>query len=492
VNLYALLEGFTPLPISVPADMLVSGLCLDSRQIEDGNAFVALNGAQQHGLAHAGQAIANGAGVIIFDPAGDGARLAAQVKVIPIIAINDLSGQLGNIAARFYGQPSQSMAVIGLTGTNGKTSCSQFLAQMLEECGIIGTLGWGEWGRLHKTLNTTPDALSVQQMLASLLKNGKRTVAMEVSSHGLAQGRVNGVHFKGVVFTNITRDHLDYHGTMDAYLEAKLALLTMPGITFVVVNLDDASSDRIIAAAPNSAVIWGVSRTGKFLLAGESLRADNSQHHADGLAFDACWRSLRQTVSVPLYGDFNTENALLVLATMLAMGIDFAQATAKLRQLKPISGRMECFGGANQPLVFVDYAHTPDALDKALASARQHCRQALWVVFGCGGNRDAGKRPLMGASAIRRADHVIITDDNPRFEDSTAIINTILAGHRSDKIEIIQNREQAIQTAIQQAACGDCIVIAGKGHEDYQEIAGVRYPFSDQQVVLNALAMRDK
>ncbi|MDP2904360.1 MAG: UDP-N-acetylmuramoyl-L-alanyl-D-glutamate--2,6-diaminopimelate ligase [Methylovulum sp.] len=468
-------------------ELSINGLALDSRAIVGGNVFIALVGSKQHGLAHVGQAVNNGASAVIFDPAGEGKQLAALIDNVPMIAVDNLGQVVGEIAARFYGNPSQSIDVMGITGTNGKTSCSQFLGQSLDDCGIIGTLGWGEWGRLNKTANTTPDALSVQQILAALVKDKKQAVAMEVSSHGLEQGRVNGVRFKGAVFTNISRDHLDYHGTMEAYFEAKLTLLDKPGLAFVVVNLDDAASDRIIVATPDTAALWGISANGKTLTAGESLTADHIVHKAGGIEFDVHWRADCQRITISLYGDFNIENVLLVLAVMLAMGIGFAEAVIRLARIKPVDGRMERFGGDGQPLVFVDYAHTPDALDKVLSSLRKHCQQALWVVFGCGGNRDTGKRPLMGAAAERWADHLIITDDNPRFENGNAIINDILTGCRSDKVEVIQNRALAIQNVISRAANNDCIVIAGKGHEDYQEIDGVRLPFSDRDIVVEAL-----
>lgn len=490
MDLQTLLAGLAPKPNPNLAALSLGGLALDSRLVQTGDAFIALNGSRQHGLSHAGQAIIQGASVIIYDPVGSGSQLAATIEAVPTLAIEGLGQLLGGLAARFYGQPSRQMAVIGITGTNGKTSCSQFLAQMLDACGIIGTLGWGDWGKLAKTANTTPDALSVQQMLAKLQADGKTAVAMEVSSHGLAQGRVNGVHFTGAVFTNITRDHLDYHGTMADYLEAKLLLLKQSPLAFVVVNLDDDSSPQILANVPESATVWGVSRQGKSLPEGETLHVGHSRAHAGGLEFTVTWRTLAQTLDVPLYGDFNIENVLLVLATMLAMGEDFSLSVAKLRRLKPVAGRMECFGGGQQPLVFVDYAHTPDALDKVLQSARHHCGQSLWVVFGCGGNRDSGKRPLMGGIAGCRADHVIVTDDNPRFEDSAHIANDILAGCDAEKTEVRQDRKQAIQDVIARANAKDCVVVAGKGHENYQEINGVQYPFNDRQEVLEALAKR--
>ena len=431
MRLKELLEGFISFPTSTletAEDRQITGLALDSREVIEGNVFIALAGAKQHGLVHVGQALDKGACAVVYEPTGDRKHLAEHIKNVPMIAVDKLGLKLGAIAARFYGDPSRFMNVIGITGTNGKTSCSQFLSQMLDDCGIIGTLGWGEWGKLSKTLNTTPDALETQRILSELLKDKKKIVAMEVSSHGLEQGRVNGVTFKGAVFTNISRDHLDYHGTMEAYLQAKLSLLNKPGLAFAVVNLDDFYSDRIIAAVPEGVVVWGISVQGKSLASCECLSAGNIRHQADGIEFDVHWRGDSQRVKVPLFGDFNSENVLTVLAVMLALGVPMPEAVKKLQVIKPVTGRMERFGGDGQPLVFVDYAHTPDALEKVLSSLRKHCGQDLWVVFGCGGNRDKGKRPQMGRIAEQWADHVIITDDNPRFENGLDIVNDILAG----------------------------------------------------------------
>jgi UDP-N-acetylmuramoyl-L-alanyl-D-glutamate--2,6-diaminopimelate ligase len=498
MRLKDLLEGSISYSNSSPGlaeDLLITGLALDSREIIAGNVFIALAGAKQHGLVHVAQALDKGACAVIFEPAKSGNRLAESINSVPMIAVDNLGFKLGDIAARFYGDPSGFLTVIGITGTNGKTSCSQFLSQMLDDCGIIGTLGWGEWGKLSKTINTTPDALETQKILANLLKNNKKIVAMEVSSHGLEQGRVNGVRFKGAVFTNISRDHLDYHGTMEAYLQAKLSLLNKPGLAFAVVNLDDSYSGRIIAAVPEGVDVWGISVQGKNLTSCECLSAENIRHQADGIEFDVHWRGDTQRVIVPLFGDFNSENVLTVLAVMLALGVPMPEAVKKLHAINPVTGRMERFGGNGLPLVFVDYAHTPDALEKVLSSLRKHCGQDLWVVFGCGGNRDKGKRPQMGRIAEQWADHIIITDDNPRFENGRDIVNDILAGCNPtglnpDKVEVIQNREQAIHDAIARAAYKDCIVVAGKGHEHYQEINGVQTPFSDRRVVIDALKMR--
>lgn len=486
-----LLTGMVTLPEQ--HDVAIYGLALDSREVTKGDAFIALAGAKQHGLTHVQQAVDNGACAVIFDPAGEGRQLADTFRhtgSVPLVAVDNLGRKLGDLAARFYREPSRAIDVIGITGTNGKTSCSQFLSQMLDDCGVIGTLGWGEWGQLNKTLNTTPDALAVQKILAELLKNKKRVVAMEVSSHGLEQGRVNGVNFKGAVFTNISRDHLDYHGTMEAYVQAKLTLLSQPGLAFAAVNLDDAYSEQIIAAVPASVQLWLFSASGKTSALGECVSAKQIRHEANGIGFDLCWRGETMPVSVPLYGDFNVENVLAVLTVMLAIGMALPEAVKRLAGIKPVVGRMERFGAENQPLVFVDYAHTPDALDKVLSSLRKHCRQDLWVVFGCGGDRDKGKRPQMGKIAEHWADHVVITDDNPRYENGLDIVNDILAGCSGPKIEVIQNREQAIHKVVTSAADNDCIVIAGKGHEQYQESNGARVPFSDGLIVLDALSRR--
>lgn len=486
MTLKDLLQGW----LVVDDDREVTGLALDSRKVVAGNVFVALAGFKQHGLLHAQQAIANGAQVILYDPADNGQFLAKQIEAIPVLPLVDLHQALGGIASRFYGQPSQQLEVIGITGTNGKTSCSHLLSQLLNKCGIIGTLGWGEKGKLHATLNTTPDALAVQHILSELLKEGKQGVAMEVSSHALEQGRVNGIQFKGVVFTNISQDHLDYHGTMEAYFQTKLTLLDKSGIQFAVVNLDDSYSDRIIERIPNSVVAWGISTSGRQVAGLECLGVKDVVHSSEGISFTVHYQEKRQPISVSLYGDFNIENILTTLAVSLAMGTSLEDAAKKLQLIQPIPGRMEPLGGGILPLIFIDYAHTPDALDKVLTSVRKHCSAALWVVFGCGGNRDTGKRAKMGSIAEQKADYVIVTDDNPRFENSLTIIKDITSACCLNKAHIIQDRKAAIQHAILNATEHDCIVVAGKGHETYQDINGIKIPFNDRQIVIDALNTR--
>ena len=481
MKLSHLLNGIAEIEV----DIDVVGLCLDSRKTKTGDVFIALNGALQHGMTYAEQAINNGAIAVIYDPHGLNTGEQQELGVIAI-AIAGLNQRLGEIAARFYHHPSRQLDVIGITGTNGKTTCSQLIAQALTDCGVIGTLGWGEPKHLTDTVNTTPDALAVQQILRALIEQKKRSVAMEVSSHGLEQGRVNAVDFKGAVFTNLTREHLDYHGDMQAYLKAKLSLFMNPALEFAVVNLDDASSSAVISTLNNNVKAWGFSTHNRRANGIECLLADNVQYHPNGIEFDVHWAQHTLRASTPVVGSFNLQNVLTVLCVLLAMGWSFDKAVAQLAKLKPVVGRMEKFGGQGKPSVIVDYAHTPDALEKVLLASKGEGQ--LWAVFGCGGDRDKGKRPEMGHIAETYADHVIVTDDNPRTETSNAIIKDILTGCKSDKIRIINDRHTAITTAIQQARPEDFVVIAGKGHENYQEINGVKTPFSDQAIALEALA----
>lgn len=471
-------------------NLQVLDLTLNSNNVTPNSVFIALQGANHHGLNYAKTAIEKGAIAVLFDK--NDTELANEIlsnATVLKIGVENLARNLGNIAARFYDEPTKKMNVIGITGTNGKTSCSQFLAQVLENSSVIGTLGWGKLSQLQPTLNTTPDALAVQKMLATLKNDGCENVAMEVSSHGLAQGRTNGVQFKGAIFTNFSRDHLDYHKTMEAYLETKLKLFNAPNLEFAVINLDDEVSDKIIAAIPENIDIVGVTTENKIAPRGQTLSARNIDLNLTGIQFDAYWEKQKQVCHVPLIGKFNLENVLCVLATLLKLDFDLSKAAQCLDNLKPIAGRMEKFGGGkNQPLVIVDYAHTPDALEKVLRSLRQHTKGELSLVFGCGGNRDKGKRAQMGRVAEELADNIIITDDNPRFESSEDIIEDILSGFFNNEAKVIYDRKIAIQRAIERATPRDCVLIAGKGHEDYQEINGEKIPFSDTQCVCEALA----
>lgn len=471
----------------IAEDVAFNGLALDSRRIAPGYIFIAVQGARQHGLRHAKQAFSKGAIAVIYDPAGEGVALAADFSGGYLIEVPGLAGKIGKIAARFHGDPSAKLAVIGITGTNGKTTCSHYLGQILADCGVIGTLGWGCVGKLQSTLNTTPDALAIQEILSELEAQGNTTVAMEVSSHGLVQGRVNGTHFTGALFTNLSQDHLDYHGSMNRYLDAKKNLFTWPDLKFAVVNLDDPHAQALIESVASDVLIWGFTQKGQACRVNEQVRADVVTQHLDGIQFTASWREQRMTIHTSIVGLFNVENILAVLTVGLAMGIAPDQLIDKLSNLQPVAGRMENFGGHGQPSVFVDYAHTADALDKVLAGLKPYCQGQLRLVFGCGGDRDKGKRPQMGTVAENWADEVIVTDDNPRTEQPETIVEDILSGCRSQKISVIHDRKQAIHAAIAHAARGDCIVVAGKGHEQYQEYDGRRLPFSDQAVVKQAL-----
>ena len=467
-------------------DLDITGLALDSRKARVGDAFIAVRGANRHGMDYAGQAIANGAKAVVYDPEGMNFEFCPHSGVV-YVAVPELDRHLGAMAAVFFGNPAGQLAVIGITGTNGKTTCSQLIAQVLPDCGVIGTLGWGEPGNLTPTINTTPDAVAIQNMLKQFVEQKKHAVAMEVSSHGLRQGRVNAIDFRGAVFTNLSRDHLDYHGGMDEYFQAKLGLFTNPALRFAVVNLDDPSGLAVLNELADGVQRWTYSVKGETVAGSESIVAANIRHDAEGIHFDVEWRARKCRAFTPIIGAFNLENVLAVLGVLLAMDIPFSDAVARLAQLKAIVGRMEKFGGQDKPTVFVDYAHSPDALEKVLKAVKGGGR--LWVVFGCGGNRDKGKRAEMGRIAEALADQVIITDDNPRGEPAAEIIKDILAGCHSRKITVINDRTLAISTAIQQAAKHDCVMISGKGHETYQEINGVKLPFSDRDVVKQSLAV---
>jgi UDP-N-acetylmuramoyl-L-alanyl-D-glutamate--2,6-diaminopimelate ligase len=470
---------------TVDSQIEVTGITLNSRDVKPGYAFIAVTEAENY----IPQAVAAGASAVIFDSQINlsGLKDLTGLDSVAAIGISDLSAKLADIASRYYGYPSQNLNVIGITGTNGKTSCSQFLAQVLTDSMVIGTLGWGTWGNVKTTGYTTPNAVVLQSILAETVALGKKTVVMEVSSHGVQEKRIEHTLFKGAVFTNLTRDHLDYHNSMEEYFQAKLALFQRPELEFAVINQDDAYGQQIIAALVPSVTLWTFTRQAQNNSA-RCVQAKNVHCSINGIQFEVCCNGESALIQSRLYGEFNVENMLAVLTTLLALGFSLHEAAEKISVLQSVSGRMEYFGGDEKPAVFVDYAHTPDALEKVLQSLRHHNPKSLLVVFGCGGNRDQGKRPLMGAIAEKYADKVIITDDNPRFEEGDAIVSDILTGCEDKNITVIRDRSFAIQTAINEAKIGDCIVIAGKGHEDYQEIKGVKTAFSDQAVVKRALA----
>jgi UDP-N-acetylmuramoyl-L-alanyl-D-glutamate--2,6-diaminopimelate ligase len=466
---------------------MIERLSSDSRRCAPGVAFLAYPGAVADGRAHIADAIRRGASAILWDDAGFDWRSEWRV---PNVAVRGLKQCAGMLAHEFYGQPSESLWVCGVTGTNGKTSSSQWIAAALcasgTKAGVIGTLGAGFPGALAEVPNTTPDALEVHALLKKLLVEGGQAVAMEVSSHGLAQGRVNGVAFDCALFTNLSHDHLDYHRSMEAYAEAKARLFDSPGLSAAVINLDDVIGVQLVRRLEGRGVrIIGYSLSGarsghEFIAA---VRAAGGE-----MDVESSWG--RASVRINQIARFSMANALGVLGCLLAFGLPFERAMALLAELPAVPGRMEQIGTA--PLAVVDYAHTPDALEKVLQALRPVAAERggkLVVVFGAGGDRDPAKRPLMGAVAARLADLAIVTSDNPRSEDPLAIIRQIEGG--MEKSHLCEaDRARAIQLAIAQSDAADVILVAGKGHEGYQEIRGERLPFSDAQAVRAALAKR--
>ncbi len=478
-------------------DISVSGLATDSRSVASGDVFFAVSGFREHGLRYGSDAAEQGAAAIVYDPEGTDpgqlARLRESVDC-PLIPVSSLRSELGPIADRFYGCPSAGMGMIGITGTNGKTSCCNFLGQALSRfkpTGVVGTVGWGFPGNLRNLPNTTPEPVQLHAVLASLRQQGAKFVAMEVSSHGLVQKRTRAVRFVGAAFTNITRDHLDFHKTMRVYVNAKLELLSSPGLQFVVVNMDDRHADRILKAVPYGVRIMGFSRSQQSDSPFVRLKWSEVCHADDGVEFKVHFEGRTVPVSAPLFCDFNVENLLTVVGVMLELGISLDEAVATLVEIRPVAGRLEHFSqGDDGPSVIVDYAHTPHALQSILQGVRRHCQGQLWLVFGCGGDRDRGKRPLMGRIAEKFADQVVLTDDNPRVEDGSGIIKEILRGFSDPDVRVERDRRKAIQLAIQHALPDDLVVIAGKGHETTQEINDVRFPCDDRALAREALVQR--
>ncbi len=482
--------------LAVPAGLLVSDVTADSRAVTPGALFLACRGRTHHGMRFAPDALRRGARAVLFEPDGmEAERLPEPSPGAFVAGLAHLSAHAGVIADRFFGAPSAALTVAGITGTNGKTTCAWLLAQALEATGkpaaYMGTLGFGRPPQLTATVHTTPDAVSVQRQLAALRGLGAECVSMEVSSHALDQQRVNGVRFNTAAFTNLTRDHLDYHGTMDAYGAAKARLFRFAGLAHRVINVDDPLG-AALAAEPSPARLTVTTRSAGSARAfgtAQFVRALRVAPEPTGLGItvESSWGTAE--LAVRLMGEFNVDNSLTVLAVLLAWGVPLPAAVRALGRCRAASGRMEMFGGRGlTPLAIVDYAHTPDALGKALRAARLHCRGLLRVVFGCGGDRDAGKRPLMGRIAAELADDLIVTDDNPRTEDPARIVADILAGVPPHTPLVVEHdRALAIRLALSRSGPEDVVLIAGKGHEDYQILGAERRPFRDQAVVMDAL-----
>jgi UDP-N-acetylmuramoyl-L-alanyl-D-glutamate--2,6-diaminopimelate ligase len=475
-----------------PARLLVTGLCDDSRTVRPGDAFFALPGLRTDARAHVVDALAAGARVAVVEGEAGAWRDASGT----VVSVPDVRAALGCAADRFFGQPSRVLRVVGVTGTNGKTSVSHFVAQALDaagggaRAGVIGTLGHGFPAALRASTLTTPGTLAVHGMLAELYASGASDVIMEVSSHALDQRRVEGVRFVGGVFTNLSRDHLDYHGDLETYGRVKAALFRRPDLGFAVLNLDDALGREIAREAGPRIRQLGYALDGAPGFGRAAFRARIRSADGAGIALEVEDDAGVALLSAPLLGRFNAANLLAALGTLVGLGMRLAEGVEALTGVTPPPGRMERFGGREGlPLVVVDYAHTPDALDKALEAVREHTAGRLWCVFGCGGDRDPGKRAQMGAVAAARADAVLITDDNPRFEDGDAIVAEILRGMDARAPQAVErDRYTAIRRAVRTAGPGDAVLVAGKGHESHQDRAGERRPFSDAAAVRRVLA----
>lgn len=471
---------------------MIQRLASDSRRAAPGTAFFAWPGTAGDGRRHIGDAVARGCAAVLWEQGGESDGFSwNQAWRVPNAGVRGLRREAGHIAHDFHGRPSEALWVCGVTGTNGKTSCSQWISALLSlegiRTGVIGTLGsgFGE-GTLAPVANTTPDALEVHRLLAELRAAGAAAATMEVSSHGLDQDRVNGVAFDCALFTNLTQDHLDYHGSMAAYAAAKARLFEMPGLETAVLNLDDPLGVQLAQRLSGRLQTIGYALSNSTAGVSDSLSAEEIAPGRIRIRSNLG----EAEAALPVLGRFNVANALGVLGCLLAKGIPFQRAASLLEKLPAVPGRMQKLGDA--PLVVVDYAHTPDALDKALQALRPIAAARggrLAVVFGAGGNRDAAKRPAMGRAASRLADRIVLTSDNPRDEEPQAIIAAIRAGVEGDCIEEPE-RARAIEAAIAGAAAADVVLIAGKGHEDYQEIGGKRLPFSDAAQAAVALRRR--
>lgn len=473
----------------------ISCLVTDSRQIKSGDTFVAYPGGRADGRHFIEQAIANGANAVIWD---DHHFVWNASWSVPNFAVHDLREQAGVIADWVYQQPSKSLSMVGITGTNGKTSCSNWLARCFTQLGkksaLIGTLGNGFPDALTPTLNTTPDAICVHGLLAKFVQQQAQVVAMEVSSHALMQGRVNGVHFDVALLTNLSRDHLDYHGDMESYAAAKRRLFDWKTLKTAVLNLDDAYGATLageLREADIEVVGYGLHESSLHLAERLGLRmvyGADLQMNAQGMRLQIRSSWGQALLQSELIGRFNAANLLGTLAVLLVSEFELEPAVKVLSQQRAVAGRMQTLGGNGQPTVVVDYAHTPDALEKVLQTLREVTAGKVICVFGCGGDRDQGKRPMMGLVASRFADVSMVTSDNPRSENPRTIIDAIVTA-MPNSYQVIEDRAQAIALAIAGANAQDTILLAGKGHEAYQEIAGVKYPFSDVDWAQRALAV---
>jgi len=481
--------AFDPAPLLASLPVMPARITSDSRSVEPGVAFAAYPGSRHDGRAFIDDAVLRGAGAVFWEAN----KFVWESRWnVPQVPIEGLREKLGAIADAVYGHPSRALSVVGVTGTNGKTTCSHWIAQSAEACGrrsaVVGTLGVGKVGALAASPQTTPDVCVVHETLAQFRDAGVVVVAMEVSSHGLDQGRVNNVTFDIALFTNLSRDHLDYHGTMVAYGHAKARLFAWPGLRCAVINADDPFGQGLIDAARSRR-----QRVLSYGLSNADVAATGIAMGGGGITLSVATPWGRGAVETRVVGEFNAHNLLGVLAVLLESGIAFDAALASLSALTPPTGRMQRLGGEGLPLVVVDYAHTPDALEKVLSALRPAVppQGELIGIFGCGGDRDKGKRPQMGNIAATLADRIVVTTDNARSEDPAEIASAIVHGIRQTNMRCYRvelDRAAAIASAIEAARASDVVLIAGKGHEAYQETNGVRTPFADADHAARALA----
>jgi UDP-N-acetylmuramoyl-L-alanyl-D-glutamate--2,6-diaminopimelate ligase len=474
----------------------------DSRRVGSGDGFIAWPGGVTDGRQFVAAALTQGATACLVEQSG--ADAFAWDAHGSIATYEGLKAASGPIAAAYYEQPSQALEVVAITGTNGKTSTAWWLAHALQNvgkrCAIVGTLGVGEVGQLEVTGMTTPDPVLLQARLRDMVDAGVDACAMEASSIGLAEHRLDGTHVRVALFTNFTQDHLDYHGGMASYWQAKLALFSWTGLQAAVVNVDDAQGAALATQLQargdqgQPILVWTVSCAVDASAGAQHIVARHIQHGALGLCFEVSEGADVHALDTQLVGHYNVSNVLGVIACLRAMGYSLADAVQACRELPAVPGRMQTVGQANEPLVVIDYAHTPDAVAQAvqaLLPLAQSRGGALTCVLGCGGDRDAAKRPLMAAAAEQFAQHVVLTSDNPRSEDPHVILNQMLSGLKhANRAIVIADRGQAIAHTVQQARAQDVVLVAGKGHEDYQEIAGVKHPFSDVMHARAALTDR--
>jgi UDP-N-acetylmuramoyl-L-alanyl-D-glutamate--2,6-diaminopimelate ligase len=477
-------------PVAGPhAGLMVSDLVSDSRQATSGAAFIALQGERSHGLDFAAGALAKGAAIVLYEPPSAAGAVPAEAVALAgrALAIPGLKERLGEFGARFYGSAEPAAGLIGVTGTNGKTTVAWLIAQAFSDlgqsCGYVGTLGFGMPGKVEAHAFTTPDCLTLHRELASL---GTARAAIEVSSHALSQDRVAGLRFATAAFTNLSRDHLDWHKTMEAYFEAKALLFVRPELESAVINLGDAYGATLAARlAPTVRKVTVALGTAT----GATIEASATSRGLAGQSLELRGSFGAARIESPLIGSINSENLLVTLGVVVASGVPLDQAAAVLGRVRPPPGRLEVFGGPpDRPWVVVDYAHTPDALERVLSALRAIATGEITCVFGCGGDRDRGKRAPMGAAAARYAAHIVLTDDNPRSENPASIVADIKAGiPRHPDLRIVHSRDRAIAGAVAAAGPGDVVLVAGKGHETTQLIGAEVRTFEDRASVLRAL-----